>query len=271
MNDIKSDILVIDTGADQSIICGESWTVTHQTGRSVLISAYLQDQPPQEYPIVSACTMVLGRNTQKWLIRINEAIYVEGKGHRESLLHPFQAMRHGVRFDMTPHGYKKADGEIGQQLLIVSDTKIPLEYDTKKLYIHLRKPSVDEMSNAEIIELTSSQPFSLEEDVEDIEPARVNLEKVFSRVSLKDWRKRLGFAPDEIIKKTLEATTQYCLVPEEENREMPRRHYKSRFPFLREKRLNDEVHSDTFFQTLLRHNDTHAHRYFTGKIQGLGG
>ena len=147
---------------------------------------------------------------------------------------------------MTPHGHKKADGETGQQLLIVSDTKIPLEYDTKKLYIRLHKPSVDEMSTAEIIELMSSKPFSLEEEAEDIEPARVNLEKVFSRVSLEEWRKRLGFAPDDIIRKTLEATTQYCLVPEEENREMPRRHYKSRFPFLREECLND-----TFFPNIV--------------------
>ena len=194
---------------------------------------------------------------------------MEGKGHREPLIHHFQERRHGVRFDMTPHGHKKADGETGQQLLIVSDTKIPLEYDTKKLYIHLRKPSVDEMSNAEIIELTSSQPFSLEEEVEDIEPARVNLEKVFSWVSLKDWRKRLGFAPDEIIKKTLEATTQYCLVPEEENREMPRRHYKSRFPFLREKRLNDEVHSDTFFPNIVTAQRHTCSQIFYGKNTGI--
>ena len=73
----------------------------------------------------------------------------------------------------------------------------------------------------------------------------------FSKVPLEEQRKRPGFFPDEVIMKTLEATTQYCLIKEKDNRENPRWHYKSRFPFLREKRLNDEVHSDTFFPNFI--------------------
>ena len=81
-------------------------------------------------------------------------------------------------------------------------------------------------------------------------PARTYKEKNYSVVTLEEWRKRLGFVPDEVIERTLEATTQFCLIPEEDNREVPRKHYKSRFPFLREKRLNDEVYSDTFFPSI---------------------
>ena len=76
VNTDMTDIMIVDTGADQSIICGRSWVVTHWTKRSVLISAYLQTQAVKEYPIVSACTMVIGENGQKWLIRVNEAVYV---------------------------------------------------------------------------------------------------------------------------------------------------------------------------------------------------
>ena len=54
-------------------------------------------------------------------------------------------------------------------------------------------------------------------------------------------------APEDVVRKTFQATTQMAMSVESDNRSIPRRHYKSRFPFLREKRINDTFHSDTFF------------------------
>ena len=124
--DEQDDILVVDTGADQSIICCESWVITHRTKQVVKISAYLQEQPPTEHLIVSACAVIIGDNGQKWLVQNNEAIWVEGKDHCESLLHPFQAMGHGVQFDMTPIGHKTANNEIGKKIMVVGVHTTPI-------------------------------------------------------------------------------------------------------------------------------------------------
>ena len=69
-------------------------------------------------------------------------------------------------------------------------------------------------------------------------------------VSLDVLQKRLGMASIEVIAKTFKATTQYTSNIEAENRTIGRRYFNSRFPFLREKRINDEFHSDTFFPSV---------------------
>ena len=46
--------------------------------------------------------------------------------------------------------------------------------------------------------------------------------------------------------KALVATAQLAINAESDNRSMPRRHFKSRFPFFKHPRLRDEFHVDTF-------------------------
>ena len=77
-------------------------------------------------------------------------------------------------------------------------------------------------------------------------------------LSIEEWRKRLALAPDDVIRKTFEATTQLSMSVEAENRLIPRQHYKYRFQFLREKRVNDVFHSDTFIPQLLQTRMKHA-------------
>ena len=236
----------------------------------MLVGSYLQQEPPREYPIVSACTLVVSPEGQKWLIQIHEAIWVENAQTKESLLHPFQAMRHGVVFDMTPLGYKAINNMGGQQVMVVGDQKIPMRFDQKKLYLELRRPSDHDLRIKEYIELTSCQPWTPEEDMRrDARPARTYKKEDYLVVTLEEWRKCLGFVPDEVIEQTLEATTQFCLIPEEDYREVPRKHYKSRFPFLREKRLNGEVHSDTFFPSVTSAQGHKCSQIFYGKNTGL--
>ena len=51
------------------------------------------------------------------------------------------------------------------------------------------------------------------------------------------WRKRLAMAPEDVVMKTFDATTQLYTSVEAENRVVGRRHFKSRFPILKEKGL----------------------------------
>ena len=54
-------------------------------------------------------------------------------------------------------------------------------------------------------------------------------------------------APEDIVRKTLDATTQMVSTVEAEKIDVPERHLKSRLPFLREKGIDKEVHSNKFY------------------------
>ena len=84
-------------------------------------------------------------------------------------------------------------------------------------------------------------------------------------LTLQQWQDRLGLAPDDVIRKTFGATTQLAMNVEIENRQIGRQHYKSRFPFLREKRLNDEFHTDTFFPSIKTNDGNTCSQIFLGR------
>ena len=64
------------------------------------------------------------------------------------------------------------------------------------------------------------------------------------------WRKRLGYAPKNVIKKTLENTSQLVKTVECEQRTLMRDHRVTRLAPLRPHRVNDVCYSDTFFSSI---------------------
>jgi hypothetical protein len=65
------------------------------------------------------------------------------------------------------------------------------------------------------------------------------------------WEERLGYAPELITVKTLEATTQVCSSPVEmDRRENPRQHRKTRIQALHPRRITGRTDSDTFFSSV---------------------
>ena len=66
-------------------------------------------------------------------------------------------------------------------------------------------------------------------------------------MSLEEWKKRLALALEDIIKKTLENTTQLAIEVDMDNRSVPRRYYTARFSFFKFLRLRDKFDTDTFY------------------------
>ena len=60
----------------------------------------------------------------------------------------------------------------------------------------------------------------------------------------------MGFAPDHVVLRTLDATTQLVPTVEAETREMMRDHFQTRLPQLKVRRLNDLCYVDTFFSSI---------------------
>ena len=69
-------------------------------------------------------------------------------------------------------------------------------------------------------------------------------------VPLVQWKHRLGFVPDHVVRKTLDATTQLVPTVEAETREIMRDHFHTRLPELKVRRLNDVCFVDTFFSSV---------------------
>ena len=79
---------------------------------------------------------------------------------------------------------------------------------------------------------------------------RIHTRKLSRGENSVDWRKTLAFAPEEVILKTLQATTQMVPSLETETRMIMRDHLKTRLPYLKTKRVNDTLCRDTFFSSV---------------------
>ena len=263
----------MDTGADQCTIGGPAWVILDKTGEEIQCNGYLKGEKGfygPTLPVVSAATCAIDQEGQSFLLIVHQACYYNEMSQDESLCLPFQAEQHGVSFDLTPNERTNANGEQGTQRMIIEDKTVPLLFDGRKLYIKIQRPSKSDFKLLQSYELTSPEPFIPKGNLDEgITARRKNHMKQGHEppggIPIDTWQKRLGMAPIEVIQKTFKATTQYATNVEAENRTIGRRHYKSRFPFLREKRVNDEFHSDTFFPSVHGNDGSTCSQMFIGK------
>ena len=83
-----------------------------------------------------------------------------------------------------------------------------------------------------------------------------------------ELRKRFAMLPEEIIRHTLQNTTQYYSEIEDENRDIPQRHFRKRFKGFQYRRQNEKVSTDyTYFsnKTSQGHNGGQFFHGFTSK------
>ena len=265
----------MDTAADQCSCGGPGWVVLDMTGENVTCNGYLKENTSTIgtiLPIVSAVTCVTAPNEEPFLLVVHQATYYDNPEQNESLCLPFQAKQHGVKFSLAPSHRECARGNLGTQNIIIEDKEIPLLYDGRKMYLNIRKPSKNELYELESFELTSPEVFIPDsgEEHHNIAQRRNQVKKKYKKypggLTMLEWRKRLAYAPEDVVRKTFEATTQMAMHVEAENRMAGRRHYRSRFPFMREKRINDIFYSDTFSPTVRSKNGDTCSQIFLGRV-----
>ena len=122
------------------------------------------------------------------------------------------------------------------------------------------------METLPIIEITSPIPY--EPKVETLMPKRKTADKTLNKVPVDKWINRLALDPEKSIKNTLEETAQLALNLESDNRTMPKRHHKSRFPFFKHPRLRDEFHDDEFYPDVRSAQNHACAQTLTGKHAG---
>ena len=264
-------ILIMDTGADQCTCGGPAWIVLDSTGEEVRCNGWMKgdEKIGRILPIVSAVTCVDMGNGDPFILVMHQACYYDNPDQIESLALPYQAEKHGVTFDLTPLNRLNANGENGQQKMTIEGRDIPFGFDGRKMFLKTRTPAPHELRELESFELTSPEPFVPDNDLDEITTRRKPIKRVYKKypggLSMQEWRNRLALAPEDVVRKTFDATTQMAMKVEAETRAVPRRHYKSRFPFLREKRVNDTFHSDTFSPSIHGQNGEKCSQLFLGK------
>ena len=247
-------VLIVDTGGGiQPTVTSKAWKITHKYNTKVSMSGYQSKDPPQECHIVNAVTKanIPGRS-EPVLFEVNYATLVQDDHELESLVVPFEMMKHGIKVDMIPPKYG------GTGAIHVEGEQFPFLFDDEKLFWHISKPNQDELDTLRWIELTP--PALLGERIR----RRKKIE-IPHNIPWEEWQRRLAMLPEDVVKRTvLDATTQLYMQVENENRDEPREHYQSLCPGLRNFRQNEIVASDTYFPTQVTNQGHTCSQFFVG-------
>lgn len=249
------DILILDTGGGKNAtVTSRAWHVLARTNHTMELSGYQDQGNPKQCSVVNAITKVTipGRQVPVLFV-VNYASLIEDEDENESLIVPFDMMRHGIVLDLNPpqHG-----GSCGMHH---EEEFLPFQYDEEKLYFNISKPSKEDLEELECFELNSPYPSFTT-------TTRRNKKKLLPEdVPMEEWRKRLAMLPEDVVHKTLENTTHFYINVEAENRQDPRRYLKSRFPGLRINRQNETVATDTFFPSQTSARGNTCSQFFCGQ------
>ena len=252
---IADHVLIFDTGGGRNATVTKSaWKILQRTNHRTAMHGYQDKGPPKICPIVNAVTKAfIPKSDVPILLTINYATLIDDPDEHESLCVPFDLMRHGIKVDLTPTSF---GGEGGLQ---IEDQFLPFEFDQEKLFFKISKPTQDDLDSLEWFELTSPYPILNE-------TSRRNKKKILpENIPIDEWRKRLAMLPEDVVRKTIDATTQFYLETESENRQDPRRHLKSRTPGLRYPRQHETVASDTFFPSVTSDRGNTCSQFFVGQ------
>jgi hypothetical protein len=187
------------------------------------------------------------------IFEVNYATLVDENNEYESLVVPFDMMKHGIKVDMVPPRYGGAGG------ITVEGELLPYCFDDEKLYWHISKPTQDDMDTLRWIEL--NPPALIGEE-------RIRRQKkveIPHNIPWEEWRRRLAMLPEDVVKRTvLDTTTQLYMEVENEHRNDLREHYQSRCPGLCNFRQHETVASDTYFPTKVTNQGHTCSQMFVG-------
>ena len=229
---------VIDSGGGtRPTIHAEPWFVCGgQPGLTATLSPYQSNQT-FTHPVVTAITKATVSNLQTpVLFKVNYAtlITTEHDPHeQESLFTTWDfSMYGGVVEGVHPTAPKCG--------ITIQNTFMEFDWDNETVFFSISRPTQEELDTYDIYELNSPLP----------DPARVRRlssptwDGQFKKLPMPELRKRFAYLPEDIIKKSLDNTTQYYLDVLEENQDNPQRHFRQRFKAIPDNRQHEEVATD---------------------------
>jgi hypothetical protein len=239
---IEKPRAIIAPGTEVDVIGGVGWKVLSKIDNQVAqLDGALEGMAECSLPLVTAVTAHDHPTKGTVLLGAGCAGWDERPEQTKSLFKSHDMRKHNV----IVHDMAKQDG--GLQRLEVGGVHIALDFvDDKTLSFQLRQPTQEELENLEILWLT---PRKLTANSKMHRTARRAPGGIVPVPA--PWEERLGYAPELITVKTLEAMTQLCSSPVEmDQRENPRQHRKTRIQALHPRRITGRTDSDTFFSSV---------------------
>jgi len=112
------------------------------------MSGYQSKEPPIECAVVNAVTKVtIPGRMDPVIFEVNYATLIQDENEFESLVVPFEMMKHGVKVDMVPLKYGGTGG------IKIDDEHLPFSFDDEKLYWEISKPTCDDLDTLKWFEL----------------------------------------------------------------------------------------------------------------------
>jgi hypothetical protein len=183
-------------------------------------------------------------------------------------------MEHGIELDERPriHG--------GKACMVIDDYVIPFTMIEGLLVLKIRKPSPQELTTCDTVEVTRDIQWT-PEAISEPELSKSDYDQLVQTTQQRNLRlhhtTRLPkdpaiYAPyflypgRIVMQKTLQNTTQYGSI----NMRIPmRQHYKSRNPILNRRRINESYASDTWFSTTPSYEGYNSAQVFYGIKSGV--
>ena len=259
--------IVLDSGCEVPVIGGSSWHIIHEhTGVKMHLSGPTPGLGTQTYSTADGVTSVLDSNGKTLLLGVKDATYNPDQDQEEALLNPYQLQENGIDVCVCPKSFG------GRQSILLGDNILDLHYDRSKslMTLQCRLPTKKEIDSLPIVWISDNQnalsstsrrehsvapttdtalvdvgsPTSKEKD----DPSTISKDTVNGMLK---WKENLAYPSEEILSKTMEATTQHCAAPVEmETRILPRQHRKPRVLPLHPRRLKGRTDTDTFFSSI---------------------
>ena len=153
-----------------------------------------------------------------------------------------------------------------QQLETLEGVVLPLNMKGGLAHLTIQYPTDDDIASYPMIEITSDIPWN-PEGLEDENSRMIHELKIKQEgPNLDLLGPCLGWKPTEIVKKTLEATTQYV----KNSLRIPmRRHFKTRNRANYVRRLRETICTDTFFSSKPAKDGITCAQLYVGKKSGL--
>ena len=193
--------------------------------------------------VSEAYTLVTLSDNSKVIFKINQDFLDKDPDQYETLLQPHQMRAFGIVVDNCASRHVSSDGDPGRQYLTVSSTKLGMDFDGWKCHFFCQNPTKDDLTNYKVIKVNSPREYT---------PQRRYLRRMkgINKVTVEEWRARLGYPTHEVTQRTLANTTNYVQSLQAETSEYMRDHYKTRVWALQPRRIDDVMYLDAFFSSV---------------------
>jgi hypothetical protein len=243
---------VSDTGNDQTLITS-TWRVLQDTGREVMMNgAFAGRSAGKIFPVVSGVAKLVCEDAGKaYAAYAHEALRARQKpctaggvtSLRGTVHQSLRCPKNGI--DDRARCERDVNGNPGLQCSQFGNHRLPFYFNRTKCFFAVYPISEEELNTLPRVTISDgSVPY---DPITRLHSRRCPAAPPSQIIP---WKQCLGFVPDHVVTKTLEATSQLIPSVEEETREIMRDHFHTQLPELKVRRVNDTCYVETFFSSI---------------------